>query len=97
ITEVIDEKTVYIYEYPLSLPSYPQAGRYEVTAISQNPAPGGCDAQEVVKIEFEVIDPPIAKFSTLTEACAGTEVTFADESDGHGRPIIAWLWDFGDG
>lgn len=44
------------------------------------------------------ITQPNVDFSTVdTFVCAGQDVNFTDLSDGNGRPISTYLWDFGDG
>ncbi|MFK7946682.1 MAG: PKD domain-containing protein [Saprospiraceae bacterium] len=44
------------------------------------------------------IKQPNVDFTTLdTFVCAGQDVNFTDLSDGNGRPIAGYLWDFGDG
>lgn len=44
-----------------------------------------------------VYGPPTAGFTaTATSGCAPLTVTFADTSNGNGRTITGWNWDFGD-
>lgn len=47
---------------------------------------------------FMSITQPNVDFSTLdTFVCASQDVNFTNLSDGNGRPITGYLWDFGDG
>ena len=96
-SSTIDGKTVYSYPYPLADPIYKTIGKYKITAIAQNPNPSGCDANELVSIDFEVFDPPVASFTTLNSSCVNFATEFKDASNAAGNKITKWLWDFGDG
>lgn len=88
---------VFNYEYPLSDAVYSKTGKYKITAIAINPDPSGCDPSETVSMDFEVFDPPIAKFGSISQACVDMPVSFTDSSSTGTGKIIKWLWDFGDG
>lgn len=40
---------------------------------------------------------PQAAFSSATSVCAGTGISFTDQSTAPGSSVTQWLWDFGDG
>ncbi len=57
----------------------------------------GC-VKTVIENDFMIISQPNVDFTTLdTFVCVGQEVTFTDLSNGNGRPILSYLWNFGDG
>ena len=95
-TSQIDGRTVYSYVYPLADPVYGKIGKYRVTAIGQNPIPSGCDASELVSLDFEIFDPPVASFTALSQSCVNASIAFRDTSIANGKKIISWKWDFGD-
>lgn len=95
-TTSIDGKTVYNYSYPLADPVYKTVGKYKITAIGQNPIPSGCDASELVSLDFEIFDPPVASFTSLNQSCVNATVAFRDTSIANGKKIVNWIWDFGD-
>ncbi len=96
-TTVVDGKTIYIYNYPLADPVFASAGKNLITATSINPDPAGCDALEVTTMEFEIFDIPTAAFTAVSESCVNSEIAFRDTSQGNGKSIKKWMWDFGDG
>lgn len=95
-TSTIDGKPVYNYVYPLADPVYGKIGKYRITAIGQNPIPSGCDASELVSLDFEIFDPPVALFTALSQSCVNASIAFRDTSVANGKKIISWKWDFGD-
>jgi gliding motility-associated-like protein len=95
-TSQIDGRTVYSYVYPLADPVYGKIGKYRITAIGQNPVPSGCDASELVSLDFEIFDPPVASFTALSQSCVNASIAFRDTSVANGKKIISWKWDFGD-
>ncbi len=95
-TAQIDGRTVYSYVYPLADPVYGKMGKYRITAIGQNPVPSGCDASELVSFDFEIVDPPVASFTALSQTCVNASIAFRDTSIANGKKIISWKWDFGD-
>jgi gliding motility-associated-like protein len=95
-TSQIDGRTVYSYVYPLADPVYGKIGKYRITAIGQNPVPSGCDPSELVSFDFEIVDPPVASFTALSQTCVNASIAFRDTSIANGKKIISWKWDFGD-
>src|SRR5690606_15928427 len=73
--------TLYEYQYSGSPALYASPGTYTVKADVINPSPSGCDANETVLFDFNVNPLPEAKFSMdKTSACAGSSITFTDNS-----------------
>jgi len=57
----------------------------------------GCISDTMMHMVM-VNDLPIAKFTTLSPACAGKTMTFSDQSTVSGGATISkWTWNFGDG
>jgi len=89
-------RTVYNYSYPQADPVYKTTGKYKITAIAQNPVPSGCDASELVSLDFEIFDPPAANFTAISQSCVNQAITFRDTSNTNDQKIVNWIWDFGD-
>lgn len=96
-TSIIDGRTIYSYAYPKANLVYSTVGKYTIKAQTINPNPAGCDATEIVSIEFEVFERPISAISVSSEICAKAPITFTDASLGNGMKVSKWQWDFGDG
>ncbi|WP_256012494.1 PKD domain-containing protein [Desertivirga xinjiangensis] len=90
-------ETLYKYKYLNTSLSYPEPGSYLIKASAINPAPIGCDPNEVIELSYEVFDFPIADFQTSAPLCQGLPVIITDKSSGNGQNISKWHWDFGDG
>ncbi len=95
-TSLIDGRTIYSYVYPKADPVYSTAGKYLITAVAINPNPSGCNALEVVSFEFEIFNKPSAVYTTTLQSCVNSTITFTDASQGNGKSIKKWFWDFGD-
>jgi gliding motility-associated-like protein len=95
-TSLIDGRTIYSYVYPRADPVYSAAGKYLITAVAINPNPSGCNGLEVVSFEFEIFNKPSAVYTATLQSCANTKITFTDASQGNGKSIKKWFWDFGD-
>ncbi|WP_017258947.1 T9SS C-terminal target domain-containing protein [Pedobacter arcticus] len=96
--ETVDGKTSYYYDYKILSGDLQHTGNYAFKATVLNPDPSGCDANEDVVGDFEVFNLPTAKFSADKQQICGSDlVTFTDKSEGKGKRIVKWFWDFGDG
>jgi gliding motility-associated-like protein len=95
-TSLIDGRTIYSYNYPKADPVYATAGKYLITAVAINPNPSGCNGLEVVSFEFEIFNKPSAVYTTTLQTCVNSTITFTDASQGNGKIIKKWFWDFGD-
>jgi gliding motility-associated-like protein len=96
-TTTIDGKTIYVYKYPLVDQIFDKAGKFTIAATVLNPDPSGCNASEVVSLDFEIFDPPTSTFTAISQTCVNVTISFKDTSVGNGKTIKKWLWDFGDG
>lgn len=93
-TIIKGDQTLYIYEFNNSR-SYPP-GDYSVVATVFNPVADECGSYDDVQFDFNIADPPVAKFKA-EKTCFGDATTFNDLSVTNGSEIRTWLWDFGDG
>ncbi len=89
-----NEKTYYVYNLDKDI-TYATAQDYDIEITAEKTTSDGCGNSEIIQIDFSVFDPPESKFS-VAPACEKTETQFKDESDGKGRDIKSWYWDFGD-
>jgi len=95
-TTIKGTQTLYTYQYPTPV-SYPKSGSFAIKVIAFNPVSDACGSDEEVDMSFDIIDPPNDKFSSRTDICFADTVQFHDQTDGLGKAIAAWHWDFGDG
>ncbi|HET8829259.1 MAG TPA: PKD domain-containing protein, partial [Pelobium sp.] len=96
-SETVDGKTSYYYDYKIFSTELQTIGNYTLKATVLNPNPSSCDAYEDIVTDFEVFNKPTAKFTVnKTQVCGSDLVTFTDSSDGNGKNIQRWFWDFGD-
>lgn len=89
-------QTLYTYQYPTPV-SYPAAGSYVIKVVAFNPVADACGSDVEVDMNFDIIDPPSAKFTSRTDICFADTVQFHDQTNGLGKTIVAWHYDFGDG
>jgi hypothetical protein len=94
-TTLVNGKTVYWYSLPNPY-IYPNPGVYPVTLTSytQN---ADCGSQQDLDFNVTVYDMPTADFNFSTNGCVNNPVVFTDNSNGNGRPVNKWYWNFGDG
>lgn len=89
------------YQYRLSqFYSFSTNGTFSVkiTTTSDLPQLDGCsntNGQEYTN-NIVVNDPPIANFTIASNGCANNPILFTDISDGLGRPIVKWNWEYSD-
>lgn len=87
---------IYEYEYPGEL-SYSAAGDYLIKATANNLAADGCAGSEVIETVMPVFAPPTSSFRLPGDLCLNISTKFTDTSEGNGKLVSNWLWDFGDG
>ena len=97
ITQTINGSLSYKYHYFNEQVTFNTAKIYQIKALTVNPAPIACDANETVELSLTVSQPPTADFSVLADRCYGEPVTITDKSIGNGLDINKWYWNFGDG
>lgn len=75
--------------------TYASAGNYTVRYAFISDV--GCMSDTVSK-QVNLIDPPVAAFTTAGPFCAGKTIRFTDASTiAAGNTINRWVWNFGDG
>ncbi len=94
-TFMLDGKTLNRYRLPKSY-NYPAIGTYKVSVIATNATSDGCNGEQQIDYDVQVFEKPKAKFSWQHSGCLADSVRFADSTDGLGRIVNRWLWQFGD-
>ncbi|HEY8387730.1 MAG TPA: PKD domain-containing protein [Parasegetibacter sp.] len=94
-TFVKDGRNLYVYRitqpYVLS-----QAGTYNIRVSATNPTPDGCSGIQEIDYELTIHEPPVVDFNVNGNTNCHREIfSFADNSDGRGRPIVKWQWEIG--
>ena len=91
-----DGKT--LYQYKLKTPyQYNAIGTYKVTVVATTTNADGCNGEQEIDYDLEVFQKPKANFNWTHNGCLSDSVRFADTSNGLGRTVIKWRWEFGDG
>lgn len=94
-TFVKDGKTLYVYRLPQSY-MFSAAGTYTVNVTVNNPTSDGCSGEQIITYDVTVYDPPKADFTITHTGCVTDPVSFFDASNGLGRTMTKWSWNFGD-
>lgn len=89
-------QTLYQYNYPNPV-SYPAAGNYDILVTAFNPVADVCGSTDNIDLNFSIVDPPVAKFSSRDTLCTTDTIQFHDQTNGVANPVIAWHYDFGNG
>ncbi|MEJ6979020.1 PKD domain-containing protein [Pedobacter sp. P351] len=93
-----NNKTYYEYFYPRTR-VFEIAGTRNIKVLAKYLSSNICYQEEqLIEFIFEVYDPPTASY-TFSGTCALDSVLFTDTSNPYrpDKPVITWLWDFGDG
>ena len=90
-----DGRTLYVYKIPGSY-TFTAVGNFPIKIISVNPTADGCSGQQELIYNVQVGAQPIADFSYSHIGCYSDSAYFKDASNGNGRTIVKWQWDFGD-
>lgn len=93
---VINGRTLYRYRMD-KIYSIPNTGSYPISVQAVNPTTDGCSGLQEIEYTLQIFDRPIADFSFTHTGCVTDSVTFQDNTNGLGRSLIKWSWDFGDG
>lgn len=76
-------------------------GTYPVKIITTTnlPQPDGCSNTNEQEITDNIVvnEAPVAAIALNNTGCRTDAVIFTDQSDGRGRSIVRWLWNFSDG
>jgi gliding motility-associated-like protein len=99
-TYVSNGKTYYLYRVPQSY-TFTTAGNYpvKITTTTTLPQSDGCSNTNDQEITDNIIvnAPPTADFNIVSNGCVNNAIALTDLSDGVGRNIVRWLWEFSDG
>jgi gliding motility-associated-like protein len=94
-TWIVNGKQLYLYRLPTAY-TINTIGTYPIKVFAQNPTPDGCSGQQEIDYDLQVFAPPIADFSFTNNGCVTSPVSFLDNSNTGGRPVISRHWNFGD-
>lgn len=94
-TWVANGKQLYLYRLPTPY-TINTVGTYPIKVFAQNPTPDGCSGQQEINYDLQVFAPPIADFNFTSNGCVTQAVSFLDNSNTSGRPVISRYWNFGD-
>jgi gliding motility-associated-like protein len=72
-------------------------GSYPVKVLATNPGVDGCGGEQEINYDLQIYDRPQISFSFSNNGCITDPVLFTAVINGNGRPVIKYLWDFGDG
>lgn len=93
---IVDGRTLYRYRlnksYQVGTP-----GSYTVLIKADNPTSDGCSGEQEIEYDLQIFEKPAAAFTYTHNGCLTDSVAFADNTNGFGRPVVNWYWDFGDG
>ncbi|MFN3794850.1 MAG: PKD domain-containing protein [Chitinophagaceae bacterium] len=99
-TYISNGKTYYYYKGP-EVYRFNGAGTYpvKITTTTNVPQSDGCSSTNEQEITDNVVvnEAPVADVDISSTGCRTDAISFTDKSDGKGRPILRWLWDFSDG
>jgi len=90
----VNDKTLRRYTLPGRF-SVPNVGTFPIRVVAWNPTSDGCGGEQEVNYDLQVFERPTAGFSFTSNGCAGEAVQFQDTSNGRGRPLTSYSWQFG--
>ena len=93
---VINGRTLYRYKLN-RISTVTTSGTYPIKVIANNPTSDGCTGEQEIDYDLQIFDPPSASFTSTSNGCLSDSVAFFDNTNGQGRPVIRWNWDFADG
>ncbi len=94
-TWFVNGKQLYLYRLPTPY-TINTVGTYPIKVFAQNPTPDGCSGQQEIDYDLQVFAPPAADFTFTNNGCVTQSVSFLDNSNTGGRPVISRYWNFGD-
>ncbi|MFM7358387.1 MAG: PKD domain-containing protein [Sediminibacterium sp.] len=93
-------KNFYYYKGP-EIYRFNAPGTYavKVTTTTNLPQSDGCSSTNEQEITDNILvnEAPVAALTLNYNGCRTEAVNFTDQSDGKGRAIVRWLWNFSDG
>jgi gliding motility-associated-like protein len=76
----------------------PSVGTYPVSVFVTNPtATDGCSGEQEIQYDLQIFEQPVASALFTHTGCLSDSVAFTDNTNGNGRPVVKWYWDFADG
>lgn len=94
-TWVVNGRQIYRYLLDKSY-RIDNIGTYPISLLVINPTIDGCSGEQQVDYDLEIFDRPRAAISFNQVNCSTDSVAFIDATDGLGRPLIRWYWNFVD-
>ncbi len=95
-TWVVNDKTLYRYSLN-KFYAIPDIGSYPIKVLATSPGIDGCGGVQQIDYNLQIFERPKTSFNFTNNGCITDSVLFTNTSDGNGRKIIKYLWDFGDG
>lgn len=95
-TWVVNDKTLYRYSLKKFF-TINATGTYPIKVLATNPGVDGCGGEQEVNYDLQIFDRPQVAFGYTNNGCITDPVLFTDTTNTGGRPVIKYLWDFGDG
>jgi len=95
-TWVVNDKTLYRYSLN-KFYSIPNVGSYPIKVVATSSGIDGCGGQQEIDYDLQIFERPQTSFTFSNNGCITDPVLFTNTANGNGRPIIKYLWDFGDG
>jgi len=95
-TWVVNGRTLYRYKIN-KLFTVSAAGVYPIKVIATNPTTDGCSGEQEINYDLQIYEKPKVSFNWTNNGCITDPVLFTDITDGNGRPVIKYIWNFGDG
>lgn len=95
-TFIISSKQLYVYKLPTPY-VYDTVKTYPIKVTVNNPTAEGCNGIQEIDFDLEVYSPPTALYNVTTTGCVTDSLVFTDNSNGNGRPVVKYFWNFGDG
>ena len=92
---VVNGRRIYRYQLDKSY-RIDNIGTYPISLLVINPTIDGCSGEQQVDYDLEIFDRPKAELSFNQNSCSTDSIAFTDLTDGLGRPLIHWYWDFAD-
>ena len=91
----VNDKTLYRYKLDRFY-SIGNLASYPITIFANNPTSDGCSGEQEINYDLQIFERPAAAFTSTLPQCLGDTLRLTDTTNGSGRPVIRWVWDFGD-
>lgn len=99
-TYVFNGRPYYFYRFSENL-KFSGQGTFpiRIKTTTNVPTSDGCSNsnEQDLAAEITVFAAPLANFGIQSNGCTNSDIMFTDSSNGLGRNINRWIWDFGNG